>query len=121
MNVVQGNNLNNDQRRYNQTINSIRHLVERVIGVLKMRFRCILGERQLRYHQTKASKYIYACATLHNYLIFNHYDILRDIDEFNGEQNIGDDQPMNDNINPRNRANRVNGMTRRNEVIAFIR
>jgi hypothetical protein len=43
-----------------------RNSVERTIGILKQRFRCLLKHRVLHYHPTIASKIVYACAVLHN-------------------------------------------------------
>lgn len=43
-----------------------RNCVERCIGVLKGRFRCILKHRTLEYAPVKAGKIINACAILHN-------------------------------------------------------
>lgn len=83
-----GRNLTVAEERFNRRLIPARNLIERCIGVLKLRFRCILGERELRYHPTKVSKIIYACATLHNYLIFNRFDILRDINAIHLENLI---------------------------------
>lgn len=117
MNVIQGNNLNAAERNFNNAIRSIRQIIERVIGVLKIRFRCILGERQLRYHQTKSSNIIYACATLHNFLLFNRYDIFRNIDE-NELQHVINVNNDNQQINVV--ANRRNGVRLRNELVAMF-
>lgn len=118
MNVVQGNDLPAAERHFNRDIRSIRQIIERVIGILKMRFRCILGERQLRYHQTKSAKIICACATLHNFLIDHRYNIFHDIDE-NDLRNLID---MNNDrlidVLPVG-VNRINGIARRNELVAM--
>lgn len=80
MKVIPNNlNMRNEERQFNRNVRSVRGIVERVIGVLKMRFRCILGERQLRYNETKVGKIVYACATLHNFLIFNSFDIMHGV------------------------------------------
>lgn len=117
MNIVHGDNLTPGEMNYNEVILSIRHLMERVIGVLKVRFRCILGERQLRYHQTKVSKIIYTCATLHNYLLRHRFDIMHDIDP-NELRNVINNQNA---INVNAPVNRNLGIARRNELITFLR
>ncbi|XP_040069335.2 uncharacterized protein LOC120842339 [Ixodes scapularis] len=44
----------------------MRSVVERCIGLLKSRFRCLQGHRALFYHPTTATVIISACAVLHN-------------------------------------------------------
>lgn len=51
---------------YTQTQMTARNCVERCIGVLKGRFRCIMGERKLRYEPEKVGSIINACVILHN-------------------------------------------------------
>lgn len=104
------------ERRYNSRLRSIRSMVERVIGVLKTRFRCILGERPLRYRPTKVSKIIYACVTLHNFLIHNRFDIMRNIndDDWN---NAAAGQGL---VNVEYFDNHTAGAMRRRELIQFI-
>lgn len=59
-----------------------RNIVERTIGVLKNRFRCILGARQLHYTPDMAAKITSVCASLHNICI--HYKMDNpEIDELN--------------------------------------
>lgn len=70
-----------EERNYNRHFFSERNIIERCIGVTKMRFRCILGERRLRYTPRKVARFFYCCATLHNWLILNNFDILHGIDE----------------------------------------
>lgn len=117
MKVLPNNeNMNRFERRYNSRIRSIRSLIERVIGVLKTRFRCIMGERQLRYRPTKVSKIIYACATLHNFLIHNRFDIMRDMN-YDDWNNAGAGQGF---VNVGYFDNHVAGTMRREELIQFI-
>lgn len=80
MKIVEGNNLSQSQEEFNQKLCSVRQIIERTIGLLKVRFRCIMGERKLRYTPTKVGRIIYSCATLHNFLILNKFNILRDVD-----------------------------------------
>lgn len=48
---------------------SIRSIIERCNGVLKMRFRCLFKQRVLHYDPETASKIINACVVLHNLCI----------------------------------------------------
>lgn len=114
----EGDNLNLEQTLFNDLIVSTRTLIERTIGVLKTRFRCIMGERQLRYHQTKVSKIIHTCATLHNFLIMNGFDIFHDIDPQDLAAVVNINQVPNPNINANLNfvANRLSGAHRRNQL-----
>lgn len=60
---------NTPEALYNNAHKITRSTVERCIGVLKTRFRCIMGERKLRYSPEKAGTIMYACAILHNMCI----------------------------------------------------
>lgn len=80
MKIFEGNNLSEAQQNFNNCLCGVRQIIERCIGLLKVRFRSILGERKLRYNPTKVGRIIYSCATLHNFLISNQYNIMRDID-----------------------------------------
>ena len=55
--------------RYTRRHCSARSCVERCIGVLKARFRCLLGERGLRYNPYNVGVIVIACAVLHNLCI----------------------------------------------------
>lgn len=79
------------QKLYNKFHRKLRSLVERAIGLLKARFRCLLGERKLRYDPLMSGLIIYSCSVLHNYLIENNYRV-DDIDPiFEGEVNNFDE------------------------------
>ena len=52
---------------YNQKHSKVRHIVEICIGVLKSRFRCFSGTRQLHYKPSK----VIQIAALHNLCIIN--------------------------------------------------
>ncbi|XP_029835952.2 putative nuclease HARBI1 [Ixodes scapularis] len=52
--------------RFNKAHSSMRSVVERCIGLLKSRFRCLQRHRALYYHPTTATAIITACAVLNN-------------------------------------------------------
>lgn len=51
---------------YTQLHCRARNTVERCIGVLKARWRCLLGHRVLHYDPVTAAKIVNACVVLHN-------------------------------------------------------
>ena len=119
MKIFDGNNLSQQQEHFNQELCSIRQIVERCIGLLKVRFRCILGERKLRYNPTKVGRIIYSCATLHNFLILNRFNILRDID---GDMlaNVMNAQNVPQVVANLPQANLQSGRLRRNQVVNYL-
>lgn len=60
---------NSPQALYNRRQIKCRNIVERCIGLLKSRFRCLLQHRYLHYHPRVAGKIVNACAILHNLCI----------------------------------------------------
>ncbi len=63
------------KKLYNKFHRQLRSLVERAIGLLKARFRCLLAERKLRYDPLMAGYIIYSCTVLHNFLLANNYRV----------------------------------------------
>lgn len=103
---------------FNLRLCVVRQMIERCIGLLKLRFRCLLGERKLRYSPTKVGRITYACATLHNFLISKRFHIFHDIDE-NMLQNLINAQIANQMVNSQNENLRL-GQIRRNEVLNHL-
>lgn len=58
--------LNSPEDRFNIRHIAARNCIERCNGVLKTRFRCLLGERTLRYSPQDVGTIVNACAVLHN-------------------------------------------------------
>lgn len=113
-----GGNLTNAQNNFNHWHQKVRNIIERCIGTLKMRFRCLLKERELRYHPTRASNITNACATIHNFLIVNNYNIEEGVDrrnDFNGEEIDEEIDDNGDDINTN-----VVGMEVRNEICDYF-
>lgn len=77
---------NDQERRYNTAIKRVRSSVERCIGVLKARFRCLLKDRTLHYSPRNASRIVMACSILHN--IARNYNVdepVPELDEIDGD------------------------------------
>ncbi|XP_049301923.1 putative nuclease HARBI1 [Bactrocera dorsalis] len=51
---------------FNKKHAKARNVVERTIGVLKCRFRCLLSDRKMRYDPAKVTSVINICCALHN-------------------------------------------------------
>ncbi|XP_039764330.1 putative nuclease HARBI1 [Pararge aegeria] len=62
LNTIEGT----PQHRFYVKHVTARNTVERCIGVLKARFRCLLGARALHYDPISAGKIVNACCVLHN-------------------------------------------------------
>ncbi|XP_061509041.1 putative nuclease HARBI1 [Anopheles gambiae] len=59
---------NTPEAAFNKNHSLGREIVERTIGLLKNRFRCLLGARQLHYTPLKATQITNVCCILHNIL-----------------------------------------------------
>lgn len=87
------------ESKFNHIHAKTRNVVERTIGVLKNRFRCLLGARQLHYTPEMAGKITAVCAALHNICI--HYNIDWP-DTYLEEELIGSDSIEEDNLSASN-------------------
>ncbi|XP_030752065.1 putative nuclease HARBI1 [Sitophilus oryzae] len=97
--------------RYTAALARTRNCVERCIGVLKNRFRCLLKARVLHYEPFKAGQIVNAVCVLHNMCIMANLD-LEDEDAMAGEDV---DDPVNEELFPRNIV--AEGQQRRNHLI----
>lgn len=82
-------NDNTPEAEFNNRLNSARNTIERCIGVLKMRFRCMLKERTARYSPQFMGQLIIACVALHNMCIENNMQLNNNLpvaDEFRNVQ-----------------------------------
>ncbi|XP_036345000.1 putative nuclease HARBI1 [Rhagoletis pomonella] len=57
---------NSPEMVYNERFTKARSIIERVFGILKDHFRCLLAERELHYTPEKVVKILNACCALHN-------------------------------------------------------
>lgn len=114
--MIYTGNITEDEKYFNRLHQKIRNIIERCIGLLKGRFRCLLAERVLHYHPTKASRFVNTCAILHNYLICNNYDVQRDMNEDEFENVVDEDVEENEPI----LAYRELGVAIRNELRDYL-
>lgn len=105
--------INEKEERYNQAHQKARHSVERCIGVLKSRFRCLCKQRVLMYSPSDAGAIINACAILHNIMIEENYPLPP---ENEIEDEVEEDEEGNIDENPDPNLRSV-GLIIRNNVI----
>lgn len=79
------NCITQSETNYNKSHIVARNSVERCIGVLKNRLRCILGERGLHYEPEKITKIINVCCAIHNVCIQRNES---NVDEFENTQQV---------------------------------
>lgn len=81
MTPIQGAQPNTPQERYNRAFTKARNCIEMCNGVLKNRFRCLMGERKLRYNPEKVGTIVNACCVLHNICIKGNVELFLNHDE----------------------------------------
>ncbi|TMW48036.1 hypothetical protein DOY81_006880 [Sarcophaga bullata] len=84
------------QARYNTIHAKGRNIVERTIGILKSKFRCLLSVRGLHYSPEKATQIVNICCALHN--ISQHFRVEFQADEIFIENENMTSQSLNSNI-----------------------
>ncbi|KAJ8965083.1 hypothetical protein NQ317_016113 [Molorchus minor] len=99
MTPVSNNDLTLPEQNYNTSHRSTRNVVERTIGVLKARFRCLLKHRVLHYSPTVAAKIIYSCAVLHNICLEQGEHYIHIADEMENDGNNNNIDALEDNNN----------------------
>ncbi|XP_065304470.1 putative nuclease HARBI1 [Dermacentor albipictus] len=79
--------------RYNTAHATMRSVVERCIGLLKSRFRCLQRYRVLHYKPDRAANIIAACAVLHNLCLDEGDDVFDDVsDDSSNSSSSSDDE-----------------------------
>lgn len=105
------------QTLYNKIHRKLRSLVERAIGLLKARFRCLLGENKLRYDALMSGYIIYSCSVLHNFLIENNYPV-DDLDPIFQDEDGDFDEDLDDLVISYDELQR--GMHVRNKIAQYF-
>lgn len=80
------------QSLFNTKHSKTRNIIERSIGVLKNRFRCLLAARQLHYSPQKATQIVNTCAALHNICIYYKSELPRDLVLIDAEPSLSLDE-----------------------------
>lgn len=80
------------EKKFNEKHCKTRNIIERCNGVLKNRFRCIIGSRGLHYSPKKATQIINVCCVLHNICIFykNSWEPSINDEYSNNDENAGE-------------------------------
>lgn len=110
---------NSPEYRFNLRHMSARNVVERCIGVLKSRFRCLLRERTARYAPEFVGSIVNACCVLHNMCIENNVIVPEEIVEPN-LHNVQPNHAIHD-VNQQNNLLNEGRRVRQNLVETYYR
>lgn len=91
---------NESDEMFNRILKKMRSRIERAIIQLKLRFRCVLGKRKLRYDPKTSGTIICAVVVLHNFLILNRFT-----DEFSTQTVNAENDETNHHFQRVNRNN----------------
>lgn len=94
------------QHKFNKAHASGRNIIERTIGVLKSRFRCL--SRSLWYKPHKVVKIINICCALHNMCNFYKTDLSFTLDIMQAEETDAEETSVADTVNNEASRNRDN-------------
>ncbi|XP_037572151.1 putative nuclease HARBI1 [Dermacentor silvarum] len=83
-----------EEGRYNTAHASMRSVVERCIGLLKSRFRCLQRYRALHYEPDRAANIVAACAVLHNLCLDEGDSAFDDDDSSNSSSDDANGGPL---------------------------
>ncbi|XP_055916716.1 putative nuclease HARBI1 isoform X2 [Eupeodes corollae] len=101
---------------FNKKHAQARNIIERTIGVLKNRFRCLLRARELHYIPKKVTQITNVCAALHNICLFYNTPI---VDDSINEPEDDDDDDSSDIQNSNDTVHQINNnaISIRNEIL----
>ncbi|XP_055714296.1 uncharacterized protein LOC129808542 [Phlebotomus papatasi] len=85
---------NSPEERFNNYQTATRSIIERVNGILKSRFLCLLRHRVLHYDPTTVSRIITTCCILHNMCVNANMEFVADDEDDDVDFGIIDPDPI---------------------------